>query len=87
MNLYLISQTENNDWDTFDSAVVAAESEEIARQINPSSYAESVLMTPGDWRKSYSSWASSPEWVTVKFLGVAIEGTSQGVICASFNAG
>ena len=35
MNLYLISQNRNNGYDTYDSAVVAAESEEKARMIRP----------------------------------------------------
>ena len=30
LNLYLICQDVNNDWDTFDSAVVAAETKESA---------------------------------------------------------
>ena len=35
MKLFLISQKENNDYDTYDSAVVAAENEEIAKEMNP----------------------------------------------------
>ena len=35
MNLYLISQSVNNEYDTYDSAVVAAESEEDATKIHP----------------------------------------------------
>ena len=36
MNIYLISQKENNDYDTYDSAVVVAPNEEVARRIHPS---------------------------------------------------
>lgn len=36
MKLYLISQGKNLDYDTYDSAVVIAESEEDARLIHPS---------------------------------------------------
>ena len=36
MNLYRISQTVNRDWNTYDSAVVAAETENDARNIHPS---------------------------------------------------
>jgi hypothetical protein len=55
MNLYLISQDDRDDYDTYDSAVVAAETEEEARSINPS----------GDEFSDYPyrSWASSPEKV------------------------
>ena len=35
MNLYLISQTINDDYDSWDSAVVAAESAGAAREIHP----------------------------------------------------
>lgn len=35
MNLYLISQTQNQTYGTYDSAVVAAESENHARAIHP----------------------------------------------------
>jgi len=38
MNLYLISQTINNGYDTYDSAVVCAESEDEARKIHPSNF-------------------------------------------------
>jgi hypothetical protein len=82
MNLYLISQTENDDWDTFDSAVVAAPDEEIARNMSPSTGG------PCDWENKNSyMWAFKPENVTVKLIGKAIKGTIQGVICSSFRAG
>lgn len=35
MNIYLISQNHNNNWDTYDSAVVVAESEDIAKRMHP----------------------------------------------------
>ena len=93
MNLYLISQNENMDYDTYDSAVVAAESEGDAVLTSPShgNYAwngKSWLYTRddgttcdmgGDW--------TSPKNVTAKLVGVANEGTEAGVIVASFNAG
>ena len=79
MNIYRISQTQNTDYDTFDSAVVAAETEEDAKNIDPSNM---------DWdHDSYSAWCSSPKFVTVKLLGFAVEGTKPGVLLASFNAG
>jgi asparagine synthetase A len=86
MNLYLLKQSVNNDWDTYDSVVVAAETEDEAQKIHPSVYNDDL-----DWYKSinddYSSWAFKLEDVEVIFLGVAKEGTESGVILASFNAG
>ena len=81
MKLWLISQTENDNWDTYDSAVVAAETEEEAKMIDPSGAADI------DWKYKYSSWASSPDNVACVNIGEAIEGTLKGVVCASFNAG
>lgn len=85
MKLYLISQTERNGWDTYDSAVVAAESEEEARYIQPHSRGVLVLDTKFD--PIDDCWASKPENVTVKYLGDAAEGIKKSVICASFNEG
>lgn len=79
MKLWLISQTMNDDYDTYDSAVVAAETEDEARLIQPSEYEK--------WGEKYSSWCEKPEQVTVKLIGDAIPETVAGVICASFNAG
>jgi hypothetical protein len=78
MQLWLIKQSQNNGYDTFDSAVVAAELEEDARQTHPGS---------GEWGESYPVWADTPEQVTVELIGDAVPGIKAGVICASFNAG
>jgi len=80
MNLYLLSQDDRRGYDTYDSVVVAAESE-----------AEARLITPGfrgfddSWRSS--DWARAPELVAVELIGVAVPGTEAGVILSSFNAG
>lgn len=81
MNLYLISQSQWTGYDTFDSAVVCAESEDQARDMHPGGGASvSARLRDGDW-------ASSPEHVSVRFLGVASPDLQQCVVCASFNAG
>lgn len=59
MKLYLISQTENRDWDTFDSFVVAAKNENDARLIVPLS------------KPPFGSWCYSLEVITVKEIGTA----------------
>ena len=76
MKLFLISQDQNNYYDTYDSAVVAAPDEETARNINPANYAF----------KGSDSWCS-PEYVKVRYIGEAVSDIEQGVVCASFNAG
>lgn len=76
LKLWLISQEENTGWDTYDSAVVAAKTEEEARLTNPD----------GEWNLSYA-WCSSPDKVHVEYLGIATEGVEPGIILSSFNAG
>jgi hypothetical protein len=82
MKLFLISQEQNNRYDTYDSAVVAAPDEETARNMNPSN---GVPMD--DWKKNRNPWCNGPERVSVRYLGEAVDGVERGVVCASFNAG
>lgn len=83
MKLYLISQNENRGFNTFDSMVVCAESEESAKQILPSpSFSwddKSDLDSLG--------WASSPDNVNVEYIGEASDHLKVGVVCSSFNEG
>lgn len=79
-NLYLISQDENTDYDTFDEAVVCADSEHEARNIHPYG-----LNNP-KW--DTDAWCETPEDVKVKYLGIADPSIKVGsVVSASFNAG
>ena len=77
--LYLISQNSTRGYDTYDSCVVCAESEEAARMINPD----------GEWTRTYrrSSWCSTPDQVTVQCLGSAKPSLELGIVLSSFNAG
>jgi hypothetical protein len=79
MKLWIISQTVNRGYDTYDSAVVAAETEEEARNIIPGS---------DSWEdaRRYGGWASKPSEVDVEYLGVTDRDIS-GIILSSFNAG
>ena len=80
MNLYLISQSVNNGYDTYDSAVVCAESEEEARSIHPNGDL--------DWNGGngpYGTWCNKDS-VSVQLIGSAID-QQKGIILASFNAG
>ena len=80
MKLWLISQDVVGDWDTYDSAVVAAETEWEAKMIHPNG---SDSVGPND----FPSWATDPKDIECELLGVAKPGTEKGVICSSFNAG
>jgi hypothetical protein len=96
MKLWLISQEVNNNWDTYDSAVVAANTEEEARLIYPDNWDKS----PKRWNGSkwlwylddgrvldYSSGSwTSPDNVQVQFLADGYQGPA-GTVLGSFNAG
>ena len=82
MNIYLISQTENNNYDSYDSAVVCAKDENEARNMSP------IDGTQFDWNDNmWLSWACKPENITVKLIGKANKDIKHGVICSSYNAG
>jgi hypothetical protein len=83
MKLWLISQGIRNGYDTFDSMVVAARTEEDARKMHPRSTGDEGYC----WEKHNYVWADSPDQVNVKYLGTAEPSMDEGVILASFNAG
>jgi hypothetical protein len=81
MNLYLLTQDDREDYDTYDSVVVCAESEADAVTIYPNNYGTS-------WNTSeYRSWALTPDLVEAEYLGQAHDNLKRGVVLASFNAG
>lgn len=91
MKLWHLHRAENDQgsWDTFDSMVVAAETEEEARLTHP--YGDRVW-TGKRWKSAAPSrWDHDDTWTApgkliVREIGVANEG-EKGVVCASFNAG
>ena len=81
MNLYLVSQTINANYDTYDVAVVAAETAEDATFMHPIGV---DMRERPDFLKN-DSW-TTPEHVTATLIGVAVDGTEPGVISVSYNA-
>jgi len=85
MKLFKIYQNINTGYDTFDSAVVVANSAEEAQNIHPCDGSDDFLL--------YDNWVSRPDLVSVIYLGEVVgepirHGIYPGaVICASFNAG
>ena len=82
MNLYLISQDVNWNYDTYDSAVVAARSKKEARMTHP----RGIKGWDGKCSGKYSSWVSFGD-VNAELIGVAKKGATKGVVLASYNAG
>ena len=81
MKLYLLSQNQYSDYDTYDSCVVCAESDEDAKTIYPDG---SDFNKKDKWMHC---WADSLENIQCNEIGVANDNQKRGVICASFNAG
>jgi hypothetical protein len=78
VNLYLCSQDQNEDYDTYDSFIGAFDNEEEAKNQHPEDNKE--------WGEGYT-WCTSPDAVKVVFIGEADFNLPKGVILASFNAG
>jgi hypothetical protein len=95
LKLWIIEQEENGGYDTYDSAVVAAMTEEEAKRIHPSgnpkkNWTDDMLGKDdlGSWQYSYGTWATHPDNVKATVIGDAHASVTVGdVICASFNAG
>lgn len=86
MNIYRISQAVNNNYDTYDSAIVVAPDDKVAQRMSPGGDGEP--MTRKEWAYRHNCWASSPSEVTVKYVGVAdAQYDKPAVLLASFNAG
>jgi len=88
LNIYLVRQDDETGYDTFDSFVVACQSEVEARHTLPG--VEDTLI--GTWYPEkpddpfYSGWTHSPDNVIVKLLGTS-NATTPSIILSSFNAG
>ena len=75
--LYRITQGDVSGYDTYDSAVVCATTEEDARNMYPGQASQN----------NGNDWTLDPSKVNVTYLGKADNSLKTGVICASFNAG
>ena len=90
MKIFLLSQTKNTGWDTFDSMVVIAKSAREARRISPyESHKWSDRL--GCWvskekPRRHSEWVDDLKDIKVKCVGTT-KRKKQGIVCLSFNAG
>ena len=82
-NLYLISQKETTEYDTYDAAVVCAKDAESARRTNPS---RDEYDADGICLEEYRSWVKNLKSVRVKLLATDVK-CKLGVILSSYNAG
>ena len=77
--LWKLMQYENRGYDTFDACIVAADTEEEAKEISPS-------RSPSKFGP-HSSWAYAPAEVFATKIGVCKPELKGQVILSSFNAG
>lgn len=82
MNIYRISQTMLNGYDTYQSAIVVAPTAAIAQRMYPGR--QDGVDRPS--RDPYC-WPTNPLDVDVDLLGFAAPGLQQGVLAAEFRAG
>lgn len=93
MNLYLLTQNENRGYDSYDSAIVAAENEDEARKICPSGMYEwrdgwFYYHRPNSFQsRRRTDWANDIANISVRLIGIADPTVGRGLILASFNAG
>ena len=81
MKIYLLTQNDNNDYDTYDSCIVCAENETDAKTIHPDGRAYK------EPNSQWSDWALKETSIFCKEIGIANEEQVRGVILGSFNAG
>jgi len=99
MNLYLLTQYENNGYDTYDSMVISAENERDALML---SYVRSYDLQDYEpemeygkaepiWREYYlsTSYFAFRSWAEKPNIKLIANNTteSEGIVCSSFNAG
>lgn len=79
MKLWLLSRDFGgyDYYDKYDSCVVASETEDDARTVNPSG---------NEYPWPHDAWVK-PGQVQVKYIGEAAPGIERGVIVSSYNAG
>lgn len=84
MKLYLLSQDYIRGFDTYDSILVCAESEEEAKTITPTG---DVFIEGYEAGLRYGGWANNASQIRCEEIGTANANQKRGVIIASFNTG
>lgn len=76
MKLFRVSQTVNDNYETYDSIIVAAKNEHDAREVKKLD----------DANYSFGAWVKDVADLSVEEIGTAKRGTKRGIIHESFNA-
>lgn len=87
MNLYLITQKTDREFDYYAGAVVVAETEEEARLMHPGIYPRDEWLK---WAGSELSWMldswTTPDKVIVRCLGVSDSSVKAGVVLSDYRS-
>jgi len=81
MRIYRIWVDRYSEYDSYDSAVVVAESEHMARLTHPSGDNKDWCLDCTRW-----GWVTDPRDVNIELIGDAAPGAEACVVVASFNA-
>lgn len=82
MKLFLLTQRSVTGWDTYDSAVVAADCEETAKTIHPSGCGRITTRN-----RFNNTWPNNPDVINAKYIGETNVYSDSCVVLSSFNAG
>ena len=80
-NIYKVERADDVGYDEYDSFVIIAETESVARYTHPNGRD----IEDASWYEN--SWPVTPEDLIVTLIGRVDGNDTAGVICASFNAG
>lgn len=80
MKLYLLGQTDNRQYDTYDYCLVCAANEADARTIDPNG--NEFKENPEN--EGYNDWAKTKHGITCEEIGEANSNQPRGVIIASY---
>lgn len=83
MNLYLITRNDDGDYDQYDSAVVAAPNEEVAKSF----IEEELEYWTHSYYIDYHIERLAPLDIAIELIGTAVDGIESGIVVASYNAG
>ena len=75
LKIFLLTQDENTNYDTYDSMVVCAKNEEAARKIHPHKRNTAYETDEDLWKSSWPTWATKPENVKIRYIGIASKGS------------
>lgn len=84
MNLYLLQQNINQNYDTYDSMIICAADPEEAINL---SFGDGLKYN--QYQHTHSDWVryDCKDQIQVKLIGIAASQIQKGIVLSSFNAG